>query len=91
MADYLDVVQFKERDGKWRPNRLGYAKKNDKGQLNVYFDVMPIPDHEGSVRFVIQKPQERDSQQSAPSNGSNAAMSGREIDDDIPFQAEWRG
>jgi len=63
MADYLEVVQFRKAGDKWKPVRLGAAKKNDKGQLNVYLDALPIPDHEGNCRFVIQQRQQQNQQQ----------------------------
>lgn len=66
MSDYLEVVQFKQQNGKWRAQRLGSAKKNDKGQLNVYLDALPIPDAEGNVRLTIQPKQEREQQQETP-------------------------
>jgi len=94
MSDYLDVGQFKQtKGGKWRFVRLGSAKKNDKGQLDVWLDALPIPDAEGQCRLSIAKRQER---------GDNATMGGKYpgpndivpmpsgrggdgIDDEIPF------
>jgi hypothetical protein len=80
MSDYLECVQFKKQGDKWRATRLGSAKKNDKGQLIVYLDSLPIPDAEGNVRLTIQAKQERDErpQQSAPAQR-------QDLDDEIPF------
>ena len=40
----LEVVSFKQLpSGKWMAVKCGYAKKNDKGQLNVYLDAIPAP------------------------------------------------
>jgi hypothetical protein len=55
----LEVGQFRKgANDKWRFVKLGYAKKNDKGQLNVYFDALPLPDEKG-CSIVIQERQER--------------------------------
>ena len=80
MSDYLEVVQFRKQGDKWRAQRLGSAKKNDKGQLNVYLDALPIPDSEGNVRLTIQQKQERGQQRDAGQSHSQLG-----IDDEIPF------
>ena len=95
MADYLEVVQFKQRGDKWRAQRLGYAKKNDKGALNVYLDALPIPDHEGQVRLTIQKQQERNGGGTQPSSpdgvyDQTAPAGGVVLEDDVPFGPEVR-
>lgn len=96
MSDYLDVVQFKknERTGKWRRINLGYAKKNDKGQLDVYLDALPMPDSEGSCRITIAKREERqqggDSRQSGGTAYGGTTGGAGDVDDEIPFAPEWR-
>lgn len=80
MSDFLDVKQFRQVNGKWRATKLGYAKKNDKGQLNVYLDALPIPDAEG-CRLTIEKRQDRDDRQ----QDSQQPSGGGDIDDEIPF------
>lgn len=89
----LEVVQFVQRGEKWKANRLGYAKRNDKGQLNVYLDVMPIPqvrNGETSVSLVIQERQQRDDSREGYSNASQGGAPAGGYDDggDIPF-APW--
>ncbi len=74
----LEVVQFRKAGDKWKPVRLGGAKKNEKGQLNVYLDALPLGDENGNVRFVIQERQERRDFQ-APEQTQ------QQLDDDIPF------
>jgi len=83
MTDYLDVGQFhkNESSGKWRFQRLGYAKKNDKGGLDVYLDALPIPGPYG-VRLSINKREERP-QQNQGYNRAPASSGG--MDDEIPF------
>jgi len=83
MNDYLDVGQFRQtKNGKWRFIKLGSAKKNDKGQLDVYLDALPISDSEGNCRITISQRQER--QQDGPQHV--AAPDGNTgMDDEIPF------
>lgn len=93
MATYMDLGQFKQnQNGKWRFVRLGYAKPNPKGGWYLNFDALPLPDSEGRVSVSMKEPQERDQStpSQAPSNGSNAAMAGGDMDDDIPFAPEVR-
>lgn len=82
MSEYLDVGQFKQtKAGKWRFIKLGSARKNDKGQLDVYLDALPISDAEGQCRLTISKRQEREGgqeQYSAPQGNGG-------LDDEIPF------
>lgn len=86
MSDYLDVKQFRQVNGKWRATRLGYAKKNDKGQLNVYLDALPIPDAEG-CRLTIERREDRDDRQQSQGYGGGP---GGFDDSEIPFGPEWR-
>lgn len=87
MSDFLDVKQFRQVNGKWRATKLGYAKKNDKGQLNVYLDALPIADAEG-CRLTIERREERqDSYGGGSMTGTgygNPPATG-DIDDEIPF------
>lgn len=94
MTEYLDVVQFKKKQaGGWRAIKLGYAKKNDKGGLDVTLDALPLANDQGFTSFTISKRQERDGyQQNAKQNAQqfqephseNPAPQG-DIDSDIPF------
>lgn len=94
MSDYLDVGQFKQtKNGKWRFVRLGSAKKNDKGQLDVYLDALPISDAEGNCRLTIAKRQEREGGGYPDSTGTTGYGSGGrpgDVDDEIPFAPEVR-
>lgn len=85
MSDYLEVVQFKKQGDKWRANRLGSVKKNDKGQLIVYLDSLPFPDAEGNVRLTIQAKQERDYGASLGGKSDHQAPERHDLDDAIPF------
>jgi hypothetical protein len=87
MSEYLDVGQFKQtKGGKWRFVRLGSAKKNDKGQLDVWLDALPIPDAEGQCRLSIAKRQERDGGKFPGPNDNVPMPHGLgSIDDEIPF------
>lgn len=75
----LEVVQFRKMGEKWKPVRLGGAKKNDRGQLTVYLDALPLPDAEGNVRLTIQPRQERQQEPQPQQQG----MGG--LEDEIPF------
>ena len=91
MSDYLDVGQFKQtKAGKWRFIRLGSAKKNDKGQLDVYLDALPIPDAEGQCRLTIAKREERQDQnggqrQQSQGGYGSGGRPGDDLDDEVPF------
>ena len=83
----LEVGQFRKgANDKWRFVKLGYAKKNDKGQLNVYFDALPLPDEKG-CSIVIQERKEQyqsgDPAGTVTSGSTSGASLG--IDDEIPF------
>ena len=76
----LEVGQFRKgANDKWRFVKLGYAKKNDKGQLNVYLDAYPLPDEKG-CSFVIQARKEQDRPQAGSANTRDMPD-----DSDIPF------
>jgi hypothetical protein len=95
MADFMELGQFKQgQNGKWRFIRLGYAKPNPKGGWYLNFDALPLPDENGRVSVAMKEPQERDGQggdvYSRPVS-SGAPMAGVDIEDNIPFSAEWRG
>lgn len=81
----LEVGQFRKgANDKWRFVKLGYAKKNDKGQLNVYLDALPLPDEKG-CSLVIQE--RREQSQPEPQRGGGPMG---DIEDIIPFAPEWR-
>lgn len=85
MSDFQDVGQFhkNETTGKWRFQKLGYAKPNKNGDgLDVYLDALPIPTN-GSVRLAIQPQRER--QQDSGSGNYSAPTGGGLADDEIPF------
>lgn len=52
-GDYFDVGQFRERNGKWRFQKLGSAKENDKGGWDIYLDALPLQDNPNSCRMTI--------------------------------------
>ena len=91
MTEYLDCVQFKKKkDGGWRAIKLGYAKKNDKGGLDVTLDCLPLPNDQGFTSFTITKQQERQEQraqsyQAPQSESPEPSRHSDPIDDDIPF------
>lgn len=80
MSDqYLDVISFRPRgDGKPYAHKIGSAKKNAKGGLNVYLDSLPLPDKDGKVSLLISARQEKPA-------GRTPSRGGADLDDDIPF------
>lgn len=82
----LEVIQFRKAGEKWKPVRLGFAKKNDKGQLNVYLDALPLPDEKG-CSFVIQPRREREDrpQYGDVASGDRNPDAGYYDDSGIPF------
>lgn len=58
-GEYLDVISFRPRgDGKPFAHKIGSAKKNDKGGLNLYLDSLPLPDKDGRVSLLVAPPRE---------------------------------
>jgi len=48
MSEYLDVISWKKtKSGKPFAVRIGSAKTLDNGNINVYFDALPIPGPDG--------------------------------------------
>ena len=85
MADqYLDVINFRKRGDSAFPHKIGSAKSNGKGGLNVYLDSLPLPDDKGQVTLLIQKRQERPT---GGSSGQARRPASREafLDEEIPF------
>lgn len=84
MTEFMDVGQFheNERTGKWRFQKLGYAKRNDSGGIDVYLDALPIPGKYG-VRMVVQPQRERDGQFQSPQN--RAVNTAQAPNDEIPW------
>lgn len=88
MSEYLDCVQFKKKQaGGWRAIKLGYAKKNDKGGLDVTLDCLPLPNDQGFTSFTIMKREERQQQREshAPPPERAAVDPHDPLDDSVPF------
>jgi hypothetical protein len=85
MADgWLDVISFRQRGdaGKAYAHKIGSAKRNDKGGLNVYLDSLPLPDKDGRVSLLISPPRES---AGSPRREARPATPSRFEDDEIPF------
>ena len=77
MADYFDVVMFKQtKTGKTFAVRLGSASARDDGGFNLYLDAIPAP-QEGQYKLCVVPRRERAAAQ--------AQSSGNELNDEIPF------
>lgn len=75
--EYLDVVGFIEqgREKKRKPVTIGYAYKNNKGDLSVQLQSIPVGGSwDGSL--VIQKRRERDDQPRTGGGSSDGGTSG---------------
>ena len=90
MSDFMDALQFhkNEQTGKWRVQKLGYAKPSLSGDgWDIYFDALPMPTATG-CRVSLQPQRDRPSpdRTSQDTRGGGGFGNGGEI----PFAAEWR-
>jgi hypothetical protein len=69
--------------------QVGSAFPARNGGFNLVFDALPLPDSEGRVSVFMQEARERDEprqqRRDEPKQGR-----GPDMDDEIPFAAEWR-
>lgn len=68
-------------------HRIGSAVENDKGQVTIYFDSLPFPDIEGTVKVMLFEPKEDGKLQErrGPAPRSKPKPKDDETDDEIPF------
>lgn len=60
MSEYLDVISWKKtKSGKPFAVRIGSAKTLDNGNINVYFDALPIPSADGGCQVTIAPRREK--------------------------------
>jgi len=74
-------------DGVWW-HRVGQAHQNDKGQITIYLDSVPVPDPKKENKIVIMlfEPKERSERSSDDKPSFGASKRRTEVDDDeIPF------
>lgn len=84
MADeYMDVISFRQRGDKPYAHKIGSAKANGKGGINVYLDSSPLPDKDGRVSLLISPRQEKSGGRPAPRTAT--ATHRDEMDEEIPF------
>ena len=74
-------MSFRKRGETNYAHKIGSAKKNDKGGINVYLDSLPLPDKDGRVSLLISKRMEK-GDRPAP---KSPARGGDDFDDSIPF------
>ena len=85
-----------KKDGGTRWFKIGAAFPRDKGGYQLVFDALPLPDAEGRVTLMMWEAQERDGQSSQSRTADRAqrptggAPAGGDMDDEIPFNMEWR-
>ena len=64
-------------DGVWW-HRVGSAVMNDKGQIMVYLDSVPVPDKEkGTINLVLFEPREKDDEQPSTASSGGGRQGGR--------------
>lgn len=89
MSDvYMDVGQFKEKKaGGWRFVKMGVAKDNGKGGLNLYMDALPISDNQGrcNMSIVPQRERERDATSPGARQITETPEAREPFDSDAPF------
>ena len=96
MTDRYDVVSSrKDKDGKWRSTKIGAAfVKGDR--INVVLDALPIGNGEGQAWLTLFPPKPREeteapiSQRAAPKGPAGRGNPNADMDDQIPFAAEFR-
>jgi len=74
-------------DGVWW-HRVGQAHQNDKGQITIYLDSVPVPDPKKENKIVIMlfEPKERGESRSDSAASARDNKRRTEVDDDeIPF------
>jgi hypothetical protein len=81
----FDICQPKpkgprESDGVWW-HRLGSASENDRGQISLFFDSLPIGNWDGRAMLFEQRPRDERAQNNERTTQSNRGRS----DDDIPL------
>ena len=77
------VGEYKDKNGdtKKRYMNVGVVMENDKGQLSLKLETIPVgPNWSGWISFF--EPKERDA---APVTPHSAAKANAFVDDDIPF------
>ena len=85
MSDWMDVISFRDRGGKNYAHKIGSAKENDKGGINVYLDSLPIPDKDGRVSLLISARRERDGGRPEKNPERRTPRRDEFDDDQIPF------
>lgn len=87
-------IKFGEDNDKTFWHNIGTAFKNDKGQMTVYLNSLPLPNTEGKCSFMIFPPKDDDADRDFGQRGgrSQGKTTGKksstpkpEIDDEIPF------
>lgn len=85
MIRYDAVISRKDKDGKWRSTKIGAAFPKDD-RFNIVLDALPMPNAEGQAYITLFPAKPKDGK--AESQGS--APRGEDMNDTIPFAAEWR-
>ena len=94
MADFLDIVSFRDRGAGQKPFavKIGSAKKNQDGSIDLYFDALPAPslDKSGQVRVTARVSERRERQQTGSGGGRQYQAprnnnSDGDMDSEIPF------
>lgn len=92
MSTRYDICTPRKNGDKTFWTRIGSAWKNDKGQIQLVFDALPIPDSEGRCVANLFEPKPRDSgtQNRRQSGGGdddwgNSRGNGDDLDDEIPW------
>jgi hypothetical protein len=69
-------------EGKSWWHRVGSATENDRGQIIIYLDSVPVPDAKKDNKIVMMlfEPREKE-----PAKSGKKAAEREEMDDEIPF------
>lgn len=58
-------------------HNIGNATMNDKGNITIYLNSLPIPDAEGQIRIMLFEKDETQTRTAKPKSN--------DVDDEIPF------
>jgi hypothetical protein len=92
---YDACIGRKDKNGKTRWTKIGAAfpAKDGKDGFNIVLDALPMPNAEGQawISLFVPKPKEegQGDQRHAPAP-SHGSASNADMDDNIPFSAEFR-
>lgn len=89
MPEYRDVVTFRPR-GNDKPfaQKIGSARVNDDGTIDIYFDALPVPNtnRKGDIQIHARiSPRQQDGRGGGQRRREEPRGRQDDLDDDVPF------